>query len=110
MWHQFSRWATSIKYLDTDDNAPYVFLKRAVVGLRTCEMRGLHFKDFVRLNDRYKVKLTCKSTKTIIQWTPDVKFISATLKEFWSKMIFEQQNQKKFPEFFFSEKYLGKKI
>ena len=38
---------------------------------------------------------------------PDVKFISATIKKFWSKMIFEQQNQKKFPENFFSEKNLG---
>ena len=32
--------------------------------------------------------------KTSKQWTPDVKLISATIKKFWSKMMFEQQNQK----------------
>ena len=48
--------------------------------------------------------------KTSIQWTPTVKFISATTKEFWSKMIFEQQNQINVPEIFFSEKNFGKKI
>ena len=43
--------------------------------------------------------------KTSIQWTPGIKSISATTTKFWSKMIFEQQNQKNFPEkIFFSEK------
>ena len=56
-----------------------------------------------------------KLNKTSIQWTSDVKFISATTKKFWSKIIFEQQNQKNFPDKnFFSEKIwkkqnLGKK-
>ena len=45
----------------------------------------------------------------------DVKFISATIKKNWSKMIFEQENQKHFPEFFFQKKIwekqnLGKKF
>ena len=50
--------------------------------------------------------------KTSIQWSPGLKFISATTTKISSKMIFEQQNQKKIPEikFFFSEKIWKKKI
>ena len=59
--------------------------------------------------------------KTSIQWTPDVKFISATLKKFWSKMIFEQPKSKKFSgkkiwktkfgeKFFWKEIFWGKKF
>ena len=49
---------------------------------------------------------TAKSilNKTSIQWNPDVKFMSATMKKCWSKMIFEQQNQKHFPEIIFQKK------
>ena len=40
--------------------------------------------------------------KTSIQRTHDVKF--------WSKMIFEQQNQENFPEIFFQKKFGKNKI
>ena len=45
----------------------------------------------------YRLENTVKFTvnKTSIQWTPGLKFISATTKKISSKMIFEQQNQKK---------------
>ena len=42
--------------------------------------------------------------KTSIQWTSDVKFISATKQYLWSKMIFEQQNQTISRKFFFQKK------
>ena len=38
-------------------------------------------------------------------------YLSNNNKKFWSKMIFEQQHQKKFPiMLFFSEKNLGKNL
>ena len=48
--------------------------------------------------------------KTSIQWSPGLKFISATTTKISSKMIFEQQNQKKIPEIkFFFQKKFGKR-
>ena len=48
--------------------------------------------------------------KTSIQWTPASNLSQQQQQKFWSKMIFEQQNQKNFPKkkYFFSEKNLGK--
>ena len=69
----------------------------------------LSFTKFLKIVDKiidnYAPLTKLSKNKTSIQWTPGLKFISASTKEFWSKMIFEQQNQKKFPEkHFFSEK------
>ena len=49
----------------------------------------------------HNITVHFQRNKTSIQRTPDVKF--------WSKMIFEQQNQENFrKKNFFSEKNLGK--
>ena len=48
-----------------------------------------------------------KRNKTRIQWNLDVKFISAKTEKNFVKIIFEKQNQKKFPE---TQFFLHKKI
>ena len=56
-----------------------------------------------------------KENKTSIQWTPDIKFISATIKKILVKNDFWTTKSKKIPEkkfqkFFFGKQNLQKKF
>ena len=55
----------------------------------------------------WRFQANFNTNKTSMQWTPDDKFISATINKFWSKIIFDQQNNKNFAE---KNKIWGEKL